>query len=448
MFRTISRRLAILNALVVIAVIAAVGLASYFYLARKIETQTNAELRSRSVSAVELWTNVFLEADADSAGNSNESGEATQDDDEKDRDHEDDDDDEHQARELLRSGDTIAYGIDLDGKVIAMLRPIDIEHLPKEDSIERALRGSIVVETTTVEHERVRLRSEPVFADGRIIGAIQVGMGLGPNERVLEFVRWSTVGGLLLGALLAVPSGWLLANRSMRPIREAFSRQRAFVADAAHELRTPLTLIRAEAEYLQQAPDLSPPDRHESEATIVREVDSMAGLVTNLLQLARMDEHRLHFQTERLDLMEICDSVIERLGFLAAERNVTLIFERGAPILARCDRAATEQVLTIVLDNAIAYTPSEGHVILRPEISSGKAVIAVSDTGIGISPEDQKLIFNRFYRSDPARSRSGGGAGLGLSIAAELMAAQHGGILVESELGSGSTFTLQFETSS
>ena len=445
MFRAISRRLAILNALVVIAVIAVVGLASYFYLARKIETLTDAELRSRSVSAVELWTNVFLEADA-GAGTSPafaENDQSDKDDDEEDHDH--DEENERLARELLRSGDTIAYGSDLDGEIVSTLRPIEIEHLPKDDSIEQALTGSVVLETVTIEHERVRLRSEPVFSGGRIIGAIQVGMGLGPNERVLEFVRWSTIGGLLLGALLAVPTGWWLANRSMRPIREAFSRQRAFVADAAHELRTPLTLIRAEAEYLQQAADLSSSERREGEAAIVREVDSMAGLVTNLLQLARMDEHQLRFDGKQIDLMEIAGAVVERFRSLATEREITLEFERVDSIFARGDRAATEQVLTIVLDNAIAYTPAGGQVTVRPGKDATKATIAVSDTGIGIAPEDQLRIFDRFYRADPARSRSRGGAGLGLSIAAELMAAQNGHILVASEPGAGATFTLVYE---
>lgn len=450
MFRTISRRLAILNALVVILVIAAVGVASYFYLARKIETQTDAELRNRATSAVELWTNVFLSANAEDETKMAVISDTTS---EEESDHDQDSDDqekqnEHQAQELIRSGDTIAYGIDLAGNVVATLRPIVIEHLPKKNSIQRALAGSTVVETVTIEHERIRLRSEPVYANGQAIGAIQVGMGLGPNERVLEFVRWSTLGGLLLGVILAVPSGWLLANRSMKPIREAFSRQRKFVADAAHELRTPLTLIRAEAEYLQQTPELSSSDRHESETTIVREVDSMAGLVSSLLQLARMDEHSAKLQGQQTDLVEIAQTVTERFRSLAADRGIALEFDSRVPVSARCDRVATEQVLAILLDNALAYTPAGGTVTVSTAMRSGKAAIVVADTGIGISPEDQQRIFDRFYRADLARSRAGGGAGLGLSIAQELMIAQKACIAMESQLASGSTFTMLFDANS
>jgi signal transduction histidine kinase len=437
-----------MNALVVIVVIALVGLASYLYLARKIETQTDAELRSRSASAVELWTDTFLEADAGGPSGSSTPAarsSSTNDDDERDDDHHDDEN-EQQAKELVRSGDTIAYGIDLYGDVIASLRPIEIEDLPDDDSIDQALLGSIVVETMSIEHERVRVRTEPVLADGRIIGAIQIGMGLGPNERVLDFVRLATIGGIVLGALLALPAGILLANRSMRPIREAFTRQRAFVADAAHELRTPLTLIRAEAEYLTRTPELSTDDRAESETAIVREVDSMAALVSSLLQLARMDERGQKLEGQRVDLTDISQAVSSRFQGLAAERQIRLEANATEPVFARCDRAATEQVLSILLDNAIGFTRAGGTVRIQTDVQGGKATIAVIDTGIGISAEDRQRIFDRFYRADPARSRSSGGAGLGLSIAAELMAAQDGCIEVTSELHNGSTFTLIFET--
>jgi signal transduction histidine kinase len=437
-----------MNAMVVIVVIALVGLASYLYLARKIETQTDAELRSRSASAAELWTNAFLAADGGgSAGSSTPAppNGSSNDDGEGEDDHHDDDENEHQAEELVRSGDTIAYGVDLNGNVIASLRPIRIEDLPDDDAINQALLGSIVVKTMTIEHDRVRVRTEPVLAEGRIVGAIQVGMGLGPNERVLDFVQWATIGGVVLGALLALPAGTLLANRSMRPIREAFARQRAFVADAAHELRTPLTLIRAEAEYMTRTPELSAADREESESAIVREVDAMAALVSSLLQLARMDERGQKLEGHRVDLADVSRTVAERFRGLAVERRIQLELNATEPVFARCDHAAAEQVLTILLDNAIIFTPAGGNVRIGAGLQSGKATLTVVDTGIGVSAEDQKRIFDRFYRADPARSRSSGGAGLGLSIAAELMAAQDGSIEVESNLGVGSTFKLIFE---
>lgn len=449
MFRSVGRRLAILNTLVVIVVIAAVGLASFLYLSRKIETRTDAELQGRSLSAVQLWTSSFLEAAADeSSGTATatpSNGEANDDDHESGEDGSDDDVNEHQAEELVRSGDTIAYGIDLDGDVIASLRPIDIEGLPKQDAIDRALQGEIVVETMTFEDQRVRVRTEPVLVDGRIVGAIQVGMGLGPNEQLLDFVRWATVGGLVLGAVLALPAGIWLANRSMRPIRDAFTRQRAFVADAAHELRTPLTLIRAEAEYLAQTPELSPADQAESESAIVREVDSMATLVSSLLQMARMDERGQKLVGQRVELAEVSNAVVNRFDGFALERQISLNCEVVEPASAHCDREATEQVLAILVDNAIRYTSVGGSVRVRTLTRSGKAIVEVIDTGIGISEEDQRKIFDRFYRADPARTRSRGGAGLGLSIAIELMAAQDGRIEVESKLGLGSTFRLLFE---
>jgi signal transduction histidine kinase len=258
-------------------------------------------------------------------------------------------------------------------------------------------------------------------------------------------VQWATIGGVALGALLALPAGILLANRSMRPIREAFARQRAFVADAAHEMRTPLTLIRAEAEFMTRTPELSAGDREESESTIVREVDSMAALVSSLLQLARMDERGQKLEGQRVDLADVCRAVAGRFQGLAQEREIVLQLNETEPVFARSHRAAAEQVLAILLDNAITFTPAGGNVGVGASLQNGKATVSVSDSGIGISTEDRQRIFDRFYRADPARSRSSGGAGLGLSIAAELMSAQDGRIEVESEVGTGSTFTLIFE---
>lgn len=209
--------------------------------------------------------------------------------------------------------------------------------------------------------------------------------------------------------------------------------------------RTPLTLIRAEAEYLAQTPELSPADQAESESAIVREVDSMATLVSSLLQMARMDERGQKLVGQRVDLAEVSNAVVNRFDGFALERQISLNCEVVEPASAHCDREATEQVLAILVDNAIRYTSVGGSVRVRTLTRSGKAIVDVIDTGIGISEEDQRKIFDRFYRADPARTRSRGGAGLGLSIAIELMAAQDGRIEVESKLGLGSTFRLLFE---
>jgi signal transduction histidine kinase len=172
----------------------------------------------------------------------------------------------------------------------------------------------------------------------------------------------------------------------------------------------------------------------------------MAALVSSLLQLARMDERGQKLEGQRVDLTDISQAVSGRFQGLAAERQIRLEANATESVFARCDRAATEQVLSILLDNAFGFTPAGGTVRVQTDAQGGKATIAVIDTGIGISAEDRQRIFDRFYRADPSRSRSSGGAGLGLSIAAELMAAQGGRIEVTSELQNGSTFTLIFET--
>lgn len=443
MFGSVQRRLALLAAAVVIAVIAVVGSASYLYLARKIETQTDAELRNRSSSAVQLWSDIYLSALETDGVPSSSFAPPTDDDHDSSSDHgEEDDRDDRVAREVLRSGDTIAYGFDLGGTMIASLRPVSIEHLPKMDSVDRAIGGQIVVETVTIEGARVRLRSEPVLTNGQIIGAIQVGMGLGPTEQVLDFMRMATVGGLLLGMFLAVPSAWFLTRRSMQPIRAAFDRQKAFVADASHELRTPLTLIRAEADYMRRSDRLSEEERLAGETAIIREVDTMAGLVSRLLQLARIDSDSHQLERSKVDIARIAGNVVDRFSGLAALDGVAIRYEGPVHVDVIGDSGAIEQVLTILVENAIRYSTSDSEIVVRITKTVETVETEVEDQGIGIATEDLSRIFDRFYRADPGRDRSVGGAGLGLSIAKELMRAQGGRIDVRSEIGKGSTFTI------
>ncbi len=438
MFRAVSRRLALMNALVVLIVLAAVGAATYFYLSQRIESEIDSELASRARAVAQLWAGSFSGAtEAPATINQSPNAQPASHDDD-DKKHGGDD----LAEELIRSGDTIAYGFSTDGNLVSDLRGIDIAELPNLASIDTALAGKTTSETIVVDHDRVRLFSTPVFFQGEIIGAVQVGMGLGPNNETLSFIRRATIGGLILGALLALPSGLFLANRSMRPIRRAFERQQAFVLDASHELRTPLTLIRSEAEYLQQSPNLTQDERTEGEQRIVQEVDAMSTLVGNLLLLARSDGSSLPLDKVSLDLAAIATSVAIRFEELASERGVSLTVPANESVIVDVDRGAIEQALSVIVDNALTYTPAGGSVEISAKRASGMGNIVVRDSGIGIEPQDVDRIFERFYRADKARSRSTGGVGLGLSVAKSLIDAHGGTLTAESQTGEGAVFTI------
>src|SRR5215211_5239025 len=220
-------------------------------------------------------------------------------------------------------------------------------------------------------------------------------------------------------------------------LEETLSRQRRFAADASHELRTPLTSISGHARMLDEwALDSDKETAHRSVDTIRREAGKMRGLVESLLTLTRGDEGA-PMEVGRYDLGAVAKEATET----AANGRVSVEFVPiGHEITAAFDRERILQVASILLDNAVKYTPDGGSVTVRVEEEDGSVVLAVSDTGVGISEEQLPLVFERFYRADAARAEEG--VGLGLSIARQIAEAHGGTIEARSKLGVGSTFVL------
>jgi two-component system OmpR family sensor kinase len=220
-------------------------------------------------------------------------------------------------------------------------------------------------------------------------------------------------------------------------LEETLSRQRRFAADASHELRTPLTSISGHARMLDEwALDSDKETAHRSVDTIRREAGKMRGLVESLLTLTRGDEGA-PMEVGRYDLGAVAKEATET----AANGRVSVEFVPiGHEITAAFDRERILQVASILLDNAVKYTPDGGNVTVRVEEENGGVALAVSDTGVGIAEDQLPLIFERFHRADPSRSE--GGTGLGLSIARQIAESHGGQIKVESTPGTGSTFTL------
>ena len=216
--------------------------------------------------------------------------------------------------------------------------------------------------------------------------------------------------------------------------------QRRFVADASHELRTPLTSINSYAQVLEEWGLSDPKIGPESAAAIRRESERMKGLVENLLELARGDEgSELHL--EHNDLAEVVEEAVESAS---AAANGKVIIERPAPkrrMRVVFDRERLRQALSILLDNAVKYTPQGGRVTVKTTDEGDAVRVEVSDTGIGISEDQIPHVFERFYRAEEARSTEG--SGLGLAIARQIVEDQGGGLEVQSKIGEGSSFTIR-----
>jgi len=231
-------------------------------------------------------------------------------------------------------------------------------------------------------------------------------------------------------------------NEMLARIEGAFLRVTQFTADASHELRTPISLIRTEAEIALRKSRGSEEYR-EALRHVLLEAERTSTLVEELLSLARADSGRENLHLTVLDLRSAIAETSNEWRQLVESRNLQFtqaIADCELPVLA--DRRAMQRLLAILLDNAAKYTPPPGVVELRLEARYDKAVVTVSDSGIGIAQQDQKKIFERFYRADKARSRELGGAGIGLAIADWIVQQHRGSIAVQSSIGNGSSFII------
>jgi two-component system OmpR family sensor kinase len=244
-----------------------------------------------------------------------------------------------------------------------------------------------------------------------------------------------------IGDLAATINGMLShLEKTLARLEETLDRQRRFVADASHELRTPLTSIHSYAQMLEEWALRDPQIGPESVAAIKRESERMKDLIENLLQLARGDEGmKLHLKDN--NLTEVVEEAAESAR---AAVNGKVLIEDPTPkqgVSAVFDRERLRQAISILLDNAVKYTPEGGRVTMKIVEGDGSVGVEVSDTGIGI-PEDQiPHLFERFYRAEEARSTEG--LGLGLSIARQIAEDHEGSIEVRSKLREGSTFIIR-----
>ncbi|MEW4369935.1 sensor histidine kinase [Paenibacillus kandeliae] len=286
--------------------------------------------------------------------------------------------------------------------------------------------------------------ADPVIVNGQMIGILYVGQDVTESYRQFYSLLLGIGITVFLFCTLAVYFSSRMAKRAMIPIAASYERQRAFTADASHELRTPLSVLLSSIETIQMEEEVtSNPFINRVVQNMKHEVQRMTQLSSSLLMLARSDSGHIQLHRISHDLNIQAQQALSSVEPLAKARNIQLDYHNDEAVVCRCDAERVHQLLIILLDNAIKYTPEGGKVALSLQRSGekhDKAIISVQDTGIGISQEDQALIFDRFYRVDPARNRQTEGYGLGLSIARWIVEAHHGTIQVRSTPGEGSCF--------
>jgi two-component system, OmpR family, sensor kinase len=285
----------------------------------------------------------------------------------------------------------------------------------------------------------------------RRIEATAAAIAAGDLSRRIDRLSGHTEVGRLAAALNAMLSR-IEAAYQAREEGEAHAlnseiRMRQFVADASHELRTPLTSLRGLAEYgLQQGSDASPAELLRLMRLVQQESTRMGRLVEDLLMLAQFDLDR-PLELRPVDLASVAAAAVSAARLVEPGRPITL--SAAGPVIARADDGRVRQVIDNLLANALQHTPP-GSPVTVTVTATGTGTgtprtgyITVADQGPGLAAEQASHVFERFYRADPARTRSRGGAGLGLSIAYALTAAHGGAITVDTSPGQGAAFRVQ-----
>ncbi len=351
------------------------------------------------------------------------------------------------------AADTFFLHLDALGAVIANPERVPLRGLPDPSAVAAATALGRDLRTIQAGGLRVRLLTIAVSGDGEDTGQvrmIQAGFVLTLHDQQSDTLLGSILivglGGLLGAAAVAI----VLTRRALAPVRDAIAHERRFVASASHELRTPIALIRSTSEVLARE-GAAAPDAAALIADITAEADRLAGLVTDLSELA-LAEARPPQPAADIDLAELAVDVAHRAQPLSEAAGLRLETIAGSAVRARGVRNEVVQVTLILIDNAIRHTPTGGRVMITAAYRGRRPELWVTDEGPGIPEAARERIFEPFARLAGGRgpasrerrpdSTPDGGSGLGLAIARSLVIGMGGEIRVEDGPGRGARFVV------
>ena len=264
----------------------------------------------------------------------------------------------------------------------------------------------------------------------------------GENESLTN-LRNRLVSMSIIIIITSIVASYVLSKKTLKPIIIAWERQTEFVQNAAHELRTPLTIIQAKQQLLLEEPDSKIIDKSEDISLTINETRRLTKLVKELMILAMADSNQLQIKKETTNIDEVIRKITIPYMEYAKMQNKELIVELNCNREVNIDINKITQLMVILLDNAMKYTKEGEKITVQTHCKEGKCTIEVIDEGIGISDEQKKHIFERFYRADKARTRETGGTGLGLAIAQTIVKAHGGSIKVYNNEPKGTKFVVK-----
>lgn len=341
------------------------------------------------------------------------------------------------------------YAYDAQGRLCNYSRaPVRIEN----DVLKVIQEGKVPFDDVAVFEQReadeptmvLMMQGASVEVNGHVIGQVYLGKDLTALYKGIKKSTYFLGAISLLALIVAAAVGYNISGKVMAPMEAAYERQRQFAADASHELRTPLSVVMASADVLANDPSIQSPFLQQVIGDLKDEVKKMSKLVGDLLTIARSDNSMENINVAEFDFSADLQQVVRNMQMMAEKKKIDLTSDIPDGIKYLGNEQKIKQLMLIFVDNAIKYTPESGRIVVKALLGKGKTVgFSVADTGIGVAKEDYRKIFGRFYRVDKARSRAMGGNGLGLAIAKDIVEAHHGQIYIESELGKGTTFTIE-----
>ena len=243
--------------------------------------------------------------------------------------------------------------------------------------------------------------------------------------------------------ICSIMISYFLSKSTIKPIAENMRKHTEFVQNASHELRTPLTIIQAKQELLLDEPDAKIIDKIEDISITLEETKRLTKITKDLLLLTRADNKNMTLQKEDTELDEFVSNIIKNYIELAEIEGKKINIDTSFGKEIKIDRTKIHELLVILIDNAIKYTEEGDSIEVLTYSKDNKCIIEFKDTGIGVSEEGLKRIFERFYRDDKARNRETGGTGLGLSIASTIVKSHGGTIKASHNEPKGTVFTVR-----
>lgn len=256
----------------------------------------------------------------------------------------------------------------------------------------------------------------------------QILINVDGEAATLENMKNILILGTVILSIISIGLSYGLSKRTMKPMIESYRKQTEFVQNASHELRTPLTIIQAKQELLLTDPNAKIIDKSEDINLTLKETRRLTRLIKELMDLARADSSNEEINKEMLDINEVIREMVNPYVEMAEMQKKTVELDLKCNKKVNINVNKINELMVIILDNALKYTNENDKITIKTYNKDGKCNIEVQDTGIGISDEGIKHIFDRFYREDKARSRQTGGNGLGLAIAKTIVNMHNGTI--------------------